>query len=136
MPSACPLGPKSTSRPHMKRLKSRIGGWSAFGVLFKKFDRVADGQNGLGGVIGNFTMEFFLEGHHELDGVEAVGTEVVDETRLFRNLVGLHAQVLHDDLLNSLANVTHRSDLVLFRLGHDLEQIATIAYGLVVIDLV
>jgi hypothetical protein len=36
---------------------------------------------------------------------------------LIGHLFGLYAQVLHDDLLHPLANVTHRSNLVLFRLG-------------------
>jgi len=39
---------------------------------------------------------------------------------LIGHLVGLYAQVLHDDLFHPLANVTHRSNLVLFRLGSDL----------------
>jgi len=42
--------------------------------------------------------------------------------------------VLHDDLLHPLANVTHRSNLVLLRLGCIQIQVATIAYGLVALD--
>jgi hypothetical protein len=53
---------------------------------------------------------------------------------LVRHLVGLYAQVLYDDLFHPLANVTHRSNLVLFRLGCIQIQIATIVYGLVVFD--
>src|SRR4029450_6957439 len=68
-------------------------------------------------IIGNFAAEFLFEGHHELDRVEAVGAKIVDETRLICHLVGLHAQVFHDDLFHPLANVTHRSNLVLLRLG-------------------
>src|SRR5262249_51372168 len=91
----------------------------ASSVLLEKFDCVSDGQNGLGSVIGNLAAEFFLEGHHELDGVETVGAKIVNEARLIGHLVGLYAQVLHDDLFHPLANVTHRSNLVLLRLGCD-----------------
>jgi hypothetical protein len=55
---------------------------------------------------------------------------------LIGHFVGLYAQMLHDNLFHPLANVTHRSDLVLFRLGCIQTQIATIAYGLVVVDVV
>ena len=53
------------------------------------------------------------------DGVETVGAKIVDETGLFGHFVGLYPQVLHDDLFHPLANVTHRSNLVLFKLGRD-----------------
>src|SRR3990170_4407374 len=98
-------------------LMRRAGVCSGFCVLVEKFDGIADGQNGLGGIIGNLAAEFLLEGHHELDGVETVGAKVVDETRLLSHLVGFHPKVLHDDLFHPLGNVTHRSNLVLFRFG-------------------
>src|SRR5262245_3928104 len=100
-----------------RAIEQRRGACSAFSVFFEKFDRVADGQDSLGSIIRNFATEFLFKGHHELDGVEAVGAKIVDETRLIGHLVGLYAQVLHDDLFHPLANVTHRSNLVLFRLG-------------------
>src|SRR5262249_32463902 len=100
-------------------IEQRRGACSAFSVLFEKFDCVTDGQDSLGSIIGDFAAEFLFEGHHELDGVEAVGAKIVDETCLIGHLVGLYAQVLHDDLFHPLANVTHRSNLVLFRLGCD-----------------
>jgi hypothetical protein len=87
---------------------------SAFRVLFKKLDRVTHGQDGFGGIVGDFAAELFLECHHELDGIEAVGSEVVDEAGTFGDLLGFDTQMLHDDLLNPLGNVTHRSNLVRF----------------------
>src|SRR5262245_34223438 len=98
-------------------IEHRRGALSAFGVLFEEFDCVANSQDGLGGIVRNLAAEFLFEGHHELNGVEAVGAKIVDKTRLIGHLFGLYAQVLHDDLLHPLANVTHRSNLVLFRLG-------------------
>jgi hypothetical protein len=46
---------------------------------------------------------------------------------LFSHLVGLNAQVLHDDLFHPLGNITHRSNLVLFRLGGNRDVIAAMA---------
>src|ERR1700690_2243489 len=111
----------------MKRSSSRGGFRSAFSVLFEKFDGIADGQNRFGGIVGNLAAEFLFESHHELDGVETVGAKIVDETRLLGHLVGLYPQVLHDDLFSPLANITHRCNLVLFRLGCDRDRIAAIA---------
>src|ERR1700722_11049670 len=34
---------------------------STLGVLFQKLDRIADGQNGFGRVVGNLAAELFLE---------------------------------------------------------------------------
>jgi hypothetical protein len=90
---------------------------SAFGVLFKKFNRVANGQNGFSGIVGDLAAKFFFEGHNELNRVEAVGAKIIDKAGLIVHLVGFYAQVLHDDLLHPLANVTHRSNLVLYELG-------------------
>src|SRR5207247_2306601 len=56
---------------------------------------------------------FFLKGHHEFDGIETIRTEVVDETCGIRHLLRLDAEVLNHNLLHSLANVTHRPNLVL-----------------------
>src|SRR6185437_3581519 len=97
----------------MELSSSRSGLGSAFRVLLEEFDGVTHGQNRFGGIVRNFAAEFLLERHHEFDGVETIGAKIVDETRLLGHLVGLDAQVLHDDLLYPLANITHRSNLVL-----------------------
>src|ERR1019366_6730356 len=100
------LGRTNPSRNNVLR-------FSPFGVLFEKFDGIADGQDRFGGIVRNFAAEFLLESHHEFDGVETIGAKIVDETRLLRHLVGFDPQVFHDDLFNPLANITHRSNLVL-----------------------
>src|SRR5580700_9526755 len=89
-----------------------ISARSTLGVLFEKLHRIADGENRFRGVVGNLAAEFLFERHHEFDRIEAVGAEIIDEARSLRNLVGLDAQMFHDDLLHPLANVTHRSNLV------------------------
>ncbi len=35
----------------------------------------------LGGVIGDLDFELFLEGHHQLNDIEAVRAQIVDEAR-------------------------------------------------------
>ena len=53
----------------------------------------------------------------------------------FRHLVGLDAEVLDDDLLHPLANITHRFNLVSFQIA--LDRSATPSHcsvGLVVVD--
>src|SRR4029079_5781021 len=104
-----PLTSKAIEQPRRTR--------SAFGVLFKKLNRVANGQNGFSGVVRDLAAKFFFKGHNELNRVEAVGAKIVDKAGLIGHLVGFYAQVLHDDLFHPLANVTHRSNLVLYELG-------------------
>src|SRR5690242_6529745 len=88
-------------------------GASAIRVFFEKFYRIADSQNRLRGVVGNFAAKFFFKGHHKLDRIEAVGAEVVNEARVVDHFFGLNTKVFDHDLLNALANLTHRSNLVL-----------------------
>src|SRR4051794_2783093 len=98
-------GPRS--RP--VRLHRHRAGSSALGVLFKEFGGVADGQNGLCRIIGNFAAELLFERHHQFDGIETVGAEIVDEARIVDHLFGLDTEVFDHDLLNPLANLAHRS---------------------------
>src|SRR3954451_3597480 len=92
---------------------------SAFCVLFEEFYRVADGEDGLGGIVWNFAAEFFLECHDEFDRVETVGPEIIDEACVLGHFVGLDAQMFHDNLFNPLADVTHRCTLVSFSIELD-----------------
>src|SRR6476469_3690055 len=89
------------------RLRQHRAGASAFRVLFKKFCGVTDGQNRLRGGVWNFATEFFFKRHHELDGIESVGAEVINEARIVDHFFGFNTKVLDHDLLNSLANLTH-----------------------------
>src|SRR5258708_7583920 len=105
-----------TARPRPVRLRQHRAGASAFCVLFEKFCGVADRQNRFRGIVGNFATEFFFKRHHQLDGIEAVGAEVVNEARVVDHFFGFNTKVFDHDLLNSLANLTHRSTSCLFPL--------------------
>src|SRR3984957_2537384 len=105
---------RRTALPRSARLRQYRAGASAFRVLFEKFCRVADGQNRLRSIIGNSTPKFFFKRHYELDGVEAVGAEVVNEARVVDHFFGFNTKVFDHNLLNSLANLTHRSTSCLF----------------------
>ena len=76
-------------------------------VLIDIFDRVLDGRDLLGGIVRDLDPELFLESHDELDDVEAVGAEIVDEARIFRNLVGFDAEMFDDDLLHPIGSLAH-----------------------------
>ena len=62
---------------------------------------VADGLDVLGGVVGDLDVELFLEGHDQLDVVEAVGAQVVDEAGLLGDLLRIGVQVFDDDLADA-----------------------------------
>src|SRR6266478_10233387 len=89
---------------------------SALCVLFQKFRRVAHGQNRFRGIVGDLAAELFFESHHELDRIEAVSAQVVNEARVVDHFFGLNTKVFDHDLLNPLANLTHRSTSCLFPL--------------------
>src|SRR6202171_6383686 len=117
---------RGTVRPRPVRLSWVPRGASAFRVLFEKLGRVADGQHRLCGVVGNFATELFFKCHHKLDGVETVGAEVVDETCSVDHLVRLDTEMLDNNLLNPLANLTHRSTSCLFHWTRPQEATATL----------
>ena len=75
--------------------------------LVDVLDGVADGDDGLRRVVGNFDAEFLFERHDQLDGVEAVGAQIFDEGRGVGDLVGIHIQVLDDDLLHAFGRIAH-----------------------------
>src|SRR5712664_404394 len=101
-------------QPRPGRLRRHRAGASAFRVLFQKFCGIADGQDRLGGIVGDFTAKLFFKRHHELDGIKAVGAEVVNEARVVDHFFGFNTKVFDHNLLNSLANLTHRLTSCLF----------------------
>src|SRR5436190_13010355 len=84
---------------------SSAAGGSA--VRFDEADRILHRHDLLGRVIRDLAPELLLESHHQLDGVEAVGAQIVDEAGVFGHLRFVDAQMLDDDLLDPISDVTH-----------------------------
>src|ERR1051325_288183 len=61
----------------------------------------------LGFFVGDVDVEFLLERHHQLHGVEAVRAQVFHEARVGRQLVALDAQLFDDDVLDLLFELLH-----------------------------
>src|SRR5262245_45865156 len=85
-----PVAPGRATRPLLLRLR----------VRFDVLDGFLHTRNLLGVLVGDFDPELLLERHHELDGIERVGAQVVDERRIRRDLFFVHAELLHDDALH------------------------------------
>jgi len=66
-----------------------------------EFDHVANGGELFGFFVGHFDFELFLKGHHQLDGVERIGSEILDELRLGVDLIGVHAELIDDDIFDA-----------------------------------
>src|SRR6516225_3847363 len=95
-------GPPGGIRPGME---SSAEGSSA--VRFDEADRILHRHDLFGCVIRDLAPELLLEGHHQLDGVEAVGAQIVDEAGVFGHLRFVDAQMLDDDLFDPIGDVTH-----------------------------
>ena len=50
--------------------------------------------------LGDFGVEFLLDGHDQFNGIKRVSTEVIDERSTGDNLVGLNSQLLNNDVLD------------------------------------
>ncbi|MGF6411974.1 hypothetical protein OKW37_003644 [Paraburkholderia sp. MM5482-R2] len=70
-------------------------------------DRLLNGGDLLGFFIWNFHAEFVFEGHHEFNGVERVGAEIVHERRFVLDFRFRNAQLFRDDLLDALFDIVH-----------------------------
>src|SRR5262245_25479046 len=86
---------------------------SCLHLLLDVADGVADRRDLLGVLVGDLEAELLLERHHELDGVQGVGVEVLDELGLHRDLVRPHSQVVTDDLAYPLFHRLRRHPCLL-----------------------
>ena len=71
-------------------------------VLLDVIDRLADGLDLLGLLVGDGDVELFFEFHHKFHGVERIGTEVVDEGGLPGDLVLGDSHLFTDDFDDTL----------------------------------
>ena len=68
---------------------------------------ISDRQNGFGSIVGDFNAEFFLKSHDQLNGIERIGTQVINEACCFGDLASVNAEVLNYNLLYAVR--LHRS---------------------------
>src|SRR5579862_4328304 len=101
--------PKGVTRPRpvttTRLMLERYSG----GMRFDELHSVFNGHDLLRGIVRDLAAELFFERHHQLDRVEAIGAEIVDETRIVRDLGLVDAQVLHNDLFYPLGDIAHHS---------------------------
>src|SRR6185295_17403629 len=75
--------------------------FAAKGLLFVLVDivvRVAHTLNLLSIFVGNLNAKLFFKTHHEFDRVQRIGAEVVDESRVWRDLVLIDTKLIDNNL--------------------------------------
>src|SRR5689334_16792227 len=99
---------KNKLRPEgAARVLLSIGKNSSLDVGLDVVDRLLDGGDLLGFLVGNLALEFLFERHDQLDGVQRVRAQVIHERRVRRDLVFLHPELLDDDLLDAFFDSAH-----------------------------
>src|SRR5690242_7443384 len=83
-------------------------------LLVQVAHRITDGAELFRFFVRDVDVELLLEGHDQLDRVEAVRAEVFHEAGVGGELLALHTQLLDDDVLDLLFDVAH---VVLMRLS-------------------
>ena len=71
-----------------------IASYEPLGLFLNVIQSFPDRQNLFGVLVGNLDAEFFFEGHHQLNRIERVGTEVFDETGFGRDLILFNSELL------------------------------------------
>src|SRR5512132_1012896 len=90
------------------RAQTSVGGQPLADRILDVVDGILHGENLLRGLVGYLDPEFFLERHHQLDGIQAVCPEIVDEARILDHLPILDTEMFDDDLFHPLGDVIHR----------------------------
>jgi hypothetical protein len=93
--------------PFKKFIAERTRTEAVLGRFFDELDRVTEGLDVLGCVIGDLDAELFFESHDQLDSVEAVCAQVVDKRSVFNYFVFFNTKVLNNDLFNAVCDVAH-----------------------------
>src|SRR3954453_21226929 len=94
------LLPTPQIRPSPVMTTRRCKLFAAFRVLVDVFDGVFHGADFFGVLIGDFDVEGFFEGHHQLNGVEGVGAKIVHEGGAGGDFGFVHAELFDYDLFH------------------------------------
>src|SRR5437870_1363073 len=95
--------PSDDTRPMPVTTTRRVLAMSllfALGVRLDVLDGFLYTRDLLSILVRNLDAELLFERHHELDGVERVGAEIVHERRVRRHLFFVDSELLHDDALD------------------------------------
>jgi hypothetical protein len=76
-------------------------------VILDVINRELNGRDLLSFLIGNFSLKFLFQSHHQFDGVKGVGTEIFDERSGRLNILLFNAQLLSDDFLDAFFDAAH-----------------------------
>src|SRR6266581_3707815 len=76
-------------------------------LLVKVLQRLSHRPQLLGFLVRDVDVEFLLEGHYQLHGVEAVRAQVLHEARFGGEFVALDPQLLDDDVFHLLLELLH-----------------------------
>src|SRR5207253_7164846 len=76
-------------------------------LLVQVLQRLPHRAQLLGLLVGDVDVELLLEGHDQLDGIEAVRAQVLHEARVGRELVALDPQLFDDDIFDLLFELLH-----------------------------
>src|SRR5688572_30362675 len=97
------LGWRRSARP--AGLELRPGSLAA--VRLAVVQHVLEGSDLLGFFVRDVDFELFFESHDELDRIERIGTKVLDERGVRRDLVLAHAQLFSNDFLDLFFEAAH-----------------------------
>jgi len=82
----------------MRRSLKFLGSGLLALLLLDVLHDIADLLELLSILVRNLDSEFFLESHDELDGIEGVGSEILNEGGIDGDLFSGHAELLDDDV--------------------------------------
>src|SRR4051794_23167361 len=70
--------------------------------VFDVLDYITNALQLLGLFVRNFMAKLFFQRHDQFHGIERISTQILDELGVGRDLVGVNAELLDDDVLDSL----------------------------------
>ena len=70
-------------------------------------DGVLDGGDFFGVFVGNFDSESLFKGHHQLDRIQGIRTQIVHKGSGGRHFAFIHSELLHNNLLYAFFDTGH-----------------------------
>jgi hypothetical protein len=83
------------------------GDWGLSLLLFDVINSFTNTLNLFRRFLWNADVEFFLELHHQFDGVQRIGPQIVHEMSISPNFVFFDTKLFRDDVDDSFLNRSH-----------------------------